>query len=652
MEAEISANTNGSRMRSIVSMLPIVSIVSESMLIVAFSASYSSPQNKSLAAPFKKRYHESRRRLIHRIYCFFSSRVTAMVLRAYCVLALRNVLILTVAWSFGFPLSNSFVFAQSEKDVARSDRLRDQFRSGRYDSSVQLLNQLPTEERLAWLSEFRNSPAYRSSASGHSTDNSSGSGSSPHMPAGGGAIANYDELMNLIEATIDGDWANAGGTSTMTPYRNGVRINPDGIIERIDPNGQASRQLQGKNRPKADLKYLGDWQEPSNLRWVSLHQLDALLSKHHDVGSKANVSMELLGGLCRIDYVAFDAEKEEWLLGGPAGDLVTNEDGELVNRSLRLPPVLLEDLLCIAPHVFAGRGEFGCSIDPNRERLVRAYQFASTSNSQRALQRNANGWVELWRKELGMQQANIIGLSPDSPTGFALLVADAQMKRMGMGIDSLPSPIKSYWQETDIHQQRIDNGMVRWWYTLSDVKIPMDPDRKIYMLEKSNVKVQSEAQRINDQGQRVIATSPDLAADTFARNFTQHFDKIQQNYPIQGRLRHIFDLAVAMEIVRSQLELGIGKPFEALSDLEMQPKMTHAPRELDSVASTHKSQQGTTFAVVSGGVTISTSGIYKKLSRDRSKTNPVVVRSWNEDLAIQSQLHQPHAPTKDTPFWR
>ena len=57
--------------------------------------------------------------------------------------------------------------------------------------------------------------------------------------------------------------------------------------------------------------------------------------------------------------------------------------------ALRLPPVLLEDLLCIVPHVFAGRGEFGCSIDPNRERLVRAYQFANTSNSQRALQRNA-----------------------------------------------------------------------------------------------------------------------------------------------------------------------------------------------------------------------------------------------------------------------
>jgi hypothetical protein len=576
-----------------------------------------------------------------------------MVLQAGWVLSFRSRLLMTVALAFGLSACSGLVFGQPGVDTPETERLRDQFRLGHYESSLQLLNQLPTEERLPWLSEFRNSPAYRSSSSSRSSDNSSGSASAPVMPpAGGGAIANYDELMNLIETTIDGNWANAGGTSTMLPYRNGVRVNPDGIIERLDTNGQASRQLHGKNRPKAYLKYLGDWQEPSHLRWVSLHQLDGLLSERHDAGSKANVSMELLAGLCRIDYVAFDAEEEEWLLGGPAGDLVMNEDSELVNRSLRLPPVLLEDLLCIAPHIFAGRGEFGCSIDPNRERLVRAYQFASTSNSQRALQRNANRWVELWRKELGMQQANIIGLSSDSPTGFALLVADAQMKRMGMGIDSLPSPVKSYWHETDIHQQRIDSGMVRWWYTLSDIKIPMDPDRKIFVLEKCNVKVQSEAQHINEQGQRVVATSPDLAADAFARNFTQHFEKIQQNYPIQGRLRHIFDLAVAMEIVRSQIESGVGKPFAVLSDPEIQPRMTCAPRELDSIASTHKSQDGTTFAVVSGGVSISTSGVFKKLTRDRSKCNAIVVKSWNDEVAKQSQNDQSNGPVKDEPFWR
>ena len=175
-----------------------------------------------------------------------------MVLQARWVLVLRSRLVLTVALAFGFSSCSSLVFGQTRTDTQKTERLRDQFRSGRYESSVQLLNQLPAEQRLPWLSEFRNSPAYRSSrssGSGYSSNDSSGSASAPSMPpAGGGAIANYDELMNLIQTTIDGNWANAGGTSTMLPYRNGVRVNPEGIIERIDPNGQASRQLHGKNR--------------------------------------------------------------------------------------------------------------------------------------------------------------------------------------------------------------------------------------------------------------------------------------------------------------------------------------------------------------------------------------------------------------------
>ena len=56
----------------------------------------------------------------------------------------------------------------------------------------------------------------------------------PGAGAGGGAIANYSELMSLIESTISPDvWLNAGGTATMSPFRQGVRITTDGVIERI-----------------------------------------------------------------------------------------------------------------------------------------------------------------------------------------------------------------------------------------------------------------------------------------------------------------------------------------------------------------------------------------------------------------------------------
>jgi len=364
--------------------------------------------------------------------------------------------------------------------------------------------------------------------------------------------------------------------------------------------------------------------------------------------------MELLGGLCRIDYLAFDMATKEWLLGGPAGDLILHESGGLVHRQLGLPPVLLEDLLVVAHHIFKRGGDFGCTIDPDRDRLTRAYSMASTPESQRSLRRSPDRWVEDWRRALGPQRAIVKGIPSDSPTGLALLAADAHMKRLGIGLEALPAPARSYWQETELLRQRIDSGLVRWWFTLSNERIAMDPERQLYAFPKSNVIVQSEAQFINGLGERVVAPTPDLAADAFARNFNLHFDAIQKAYPVHGRLRHIFDLSVAMEIVHHEIEAGNGTPFSCLDDSSIQPRLSVPPREIESIATTYRATDGTTFAVVSGGVTISLNSVRKNLRVDPMVTNPVVVRSGSNEAP---QSYEPPAdssskPKLDEPFWR
>ncbi|HUP78708.1 MAG TPA: hypothetical protein VM260_09150, partial [Pirellula sp.] len=78
------------------------------------------------------------------------------------------------------------------------------------------------------------------------------------------------------------------------------------------------------------LDELGEWQQASSLRWISLNQLDAQIAERLQDKSKksrANIAMELLGGLYRIDFLAFDKESREWYLGGPAGNLVANKSG-------------------------------------------------------------------------------------------------------------------------------------------------------------------------------------------------------------------------------------------------------------------------------------------------------------------------------------
>lgn len=535
-------------------------------------------------------------------------------------------------------------------------RIWESVRHGNSSAAVTELRTLPSQQRLEWLSQVHQ----------HRGD---------QKPNGGGSIADYTELIGLIENVIDAEWAVNGGTSSMVPYRQGVRIDPQGLIERFDPSVSSLTSLKfprnqekTENQTSISLTELGEWQQASSLRWISLHQLDKQISERirDPKGLRANISMELLGGLYRIDYVAFDKDSQEWFLGGPAGNLGTNASRELLNSESGLPPVLLEDLLGIAPHVLRNNGEFGCSIDPDPRRLTEAYEMARSTSAMRLMQRQPERWAEQWRQKLGRQHAKVIGLKQDSPTGYALLIADAHMKRLGLGLEACPTQMKSYWQEKDALESinhSTDAGLVRWWFSLTDHKIPMDPDRKIYHLASSNVQVLSEAQMMNLMGDRVAASSPDLAADNFAKKFTRNFDRLQRDYPVYGRLRHIFDLAIALEIVRHEIKNGNGKPFLSIDNPDVQPRLSVPPRELDSVAATHRTPSGAMSVMISGGVAIHTSRLSRRFVVDKSQTNKVAIESSNDvsklantELSESSKLKSEAERTlilkRDIPFWK
>ena len=555
--------------------------------------------------------------------------------------------------------TSGFALADNPFDsgAAGSLRVTNAIRSGSFTAAISELKSMPSDQRLEWLSQYHQSGADQNSN-------------------GGAAMANYAELIGLIESAISPDnWLAAGGTSSMREFRQGVRIDPSGLIERFDSSKAVVSPLKilrdhGTSSQSANISLsdLGEWQQPSALRWISIHQLDDQIAERirDSKGLRANVAMEVLGGLYRIDFVAFDKESREWFLGGPAGNLVTNASRELLNPESGLPPVLLEDLLSIAPHVLRNKGEFGCSIDPDPKRLIEAYEMAGTASSMRSMQRQPERWAEQWRQKLGRQQAKVVGLNQDSPTGYALLIADAHMKRLGLGLEACPTQMKTYWQEKEAFPTSIngtDSSMVRWWFSSTDHKIPMDPDRKIYHFASSNVQVLSEAQMMNEKGERVTTKSPDIAADAFARKFTRSFDQLQRDYPIYGRLRHVFDLAVALEIVRHEISNGNGKPFKAIDNLDVQPRLPVTPLEVNSVAATHRMPNGTMSAIVSGGVSIHNSGLGRRLTVDKSETNKVSLESSNDaskligtevsrSSTMKRSLNKSLQPQREKPFWR
>jgi hypothetical protein len=154
------------------------------------------------------------------------------------------------------------------------------------------------------------------------------------------------------------------------------------------------------------------------------------------------------------------------------------------------------------------------------------------------------------------------------------------------------------------------------------------------------------------QGERVVAQFPDRAADSFAKNFTAKFESLQKAYPIYGRLRHIFDLAVAMEIVRSQRipgtqQIDLVAPYKVLGKKAYVPHMEVAPTQIDSIVATRKRSDGSISAIVSGGVSIEPKAIIGKLRVGGDLKNRVSLeRSPGEPFPIQSD------GAFEIPFWK
>ncbi len=450
--------------------------------------------------------------------------------------------------------------------------------------------------------------------------------SRPNGQAGGGILADFTELIGLVQTMVKSNWDIEGGEDNIQPYPNGVWIDPAGKLNRQVRKGLdvlSKRTTIQDTTSLIELPQLGSLQAKEELRWVSLVDLEKSLKSRLSSKQMASPALELLGGLTRIDFVARDPITDEWCLGGPAGDVVMDRKGNLIGRSTGLPPVLLEDLLSIAPVVLNGRGPLGCSIDPVPERLKAVAEMAVSPIAKRSLTQHASKWCERLTETLGDQQATIFGLPEDSPTGIALLIADEHMKRIGLGLEKGPAKLLSYWEEGEKRGAIKASGLIRWWFALRDgIRIGVDDKSSIFTLESPTVCVMSQRQFMDQTGARHEANDQDLAADAFASEFTGNYDELQKMYPMYGRLRHIFDLCVAMRLIREESMAGRGVELSLLRDHSIQPHSNEPLKWIPSTAAWRKTSNGRVAAIVSGGVTIDVRNapIEKQTGRNRPRS--------------------------------
>ncbi len=486
------------------------------------------------------------------------------------------------------------------------------------------LRALAPEKRLAYLGQLSDLRAASSTSAAGSSASTLGLGGSSSTGAGGGdrsssgqgpvggqggvTRANFTELIQLIQNTIEGRWDE--GTDTIEPFPSGVWIDAAGAIKMT--RGDKTPSIKNLKQPIREailLPTLGVFQESSDLRWISLTELDRQLRQRIQDNKTTSLSMELLGGLTRIDFVAWNDQSQEWLIGGPAGDLVLDANGELVSGKTKLPPVLLEDLLSIAPHILNQRGPMGCSIDPVPERLKAASDFVASNNSRKELAKNPAKWTQQLLEKIGPQQVSIFGIPNDSPAGAALIMADHHLKRLGLGIEPGPTGLTNYLKEAERLDAFPDQGLVRWWFALKPSEIGCDEAHQIFELPNDPVDLLSEQQWADQRGDRRATGKADVAADGFAKDFTAQFDLVAEKYPIYGRLRHIFSLATALQVIRNESNDIAERQLETLSDTAVQPHLRVRPQWIDSVSTTRTFPGKRTVAIVSGGVKLDTRNV-------------------------------------------
>jgi hypothetical protein len=214
----------------------------------------------------------------------------------------------------------------------------------------------------------------------------------------------------------------------------GVAINPNGVLEA--PTVQDERELQ-QLREQTKLQVPAALEEFTELRAVSLKQLEATLQKCAQENKPIPDEVKYLAGLQRVRYVFVYPETQDIVLAGPAEGWKMDGMGNIVGATTNYPVLMLDDLLTAFRSGATSRTEpITCSIDPTKEGIQRLQAYLS----RRSTIGNPEQTFAEIEEAVGPQQITVSGVPDTSHFARTMVAADFRMKRLAMDFE--PSPVK------------------------------------------------------------------------------------------------------------------------------------------------------------------------------------------------------------------
>ena len=521
---------------------------------------------------------------------------------------------------------------------------------GNFEQAKSLIEKIPDSD--PWLGKMALAQAKRGDFNSaknslrqiqDSSQLTQASGEIANQAQGGGSGADFDSLINLITSTVEPDsWDDVGGPGTVQSFPGGIAVDANGIVRRKKV-GKASGGLEldliRDSAKKTSDGSTADVRASSDLRMISLPRLERELMLRVAFGEKPTEAMRHLAGLHEIRYLFIFPETNDIVIAGPAASWSTNENGQAVTKTGR-PVLLLDDLVSLLRNAREQNGRFGCSIDPKKKSLAATKAFLEEPTGS-LKPHQTKRWVKQIRDTLGLQDISVYGVDHRSHVGHVLIEADYHMKLVGMGLEPGAGDLKSYLAMIPANAIPTSMDVMRWWFTLRPGCMRQNEKGTAFQFAKQCAQLQTENERLSNDGKRTHTGNASELNQTFAHKFTREFPHLRRKYPIYSELENLFRMSLVAGVLQtSDVQEKVEWKADWLVD-GVKSAVGIKPVEVPSIVNHRVINRKHVVVGVSGGVTVNVSNVVRNMKRvDGSAT-----------LISSSNAAKRTVPKTDSSWW-
>jgi hypothetical protein len=382
----------------------------------------------------------------------------------------------------------------------------------------------------------------------------------------------------------------------------GIVVDAQGVVRPLMQQDKSGRLDQKRRHELAGKSLPGDLNEYSPLRKVSLVELEAACEIYARDKQHVSSDIQFLAGLQRIDYVFVYPEEKDIVIAGPAEGYVIDGAGRAVGNSTGRPALRLDDLMVALRALERGGGAIRCSIDPIDANLARLSSFAA-KNSAPASFEEAKLQFDQMADVLGMQNISLSGVPVESHFAELLLEADIRMKRLSVGVDSIP--VKGFHSHLSMVGPGA-NSLERWWFTPLYDAFTRTADGLAFEFSGQRVQLESQDELVSGAGQRSSAPFTRVTTQKFSKQFTDRYTEVAKVVPAFAELQSLFDLSIMAALIKKErLDRMVDWPMSLFLDAQRATIVKrNVPRQIHSVSNYKVLGKGVFVAQVTGGVEI------------------------------------------------